>query len=104
VGLTDNIGLIEPFEEFVAFATDRKPMIPVIYQDSSSVVSLVTKQVGVTRGKHLQARKNLAKEAIKENCIVVKHVMVPKMKANGFREGHDPKESLCIMILNHILE
>jgi hypothetical protein len=40
VGLTNNIGLIELFEEFLGFVTDRKPMDHVIFQDSPLVVSL----------------------------------------------------------------
>jgi hypothetical protein len=35
VGLTNNIGLVKRFKEFVAFVTARKLMFPVIYQDSS---------------------------------------------------------------------
>ncbi len=53
VGLTNNIGLVELFEEFLAFMAARGSMVPMIYQDSSSVVSLVMKEGGVPRTKHL---------------------------------------------------
>jgi hypothetical protein len=92
VGLTDSIGLVELFEEFVAFVAAREPMVPVTYQDSLSVVSLVMKGGGVPRTKHLRARMNLTKEAICKNWIVVKHVLSPEMKADGFSKGYDPKD------------
>jgi hypothetical protein len=57
--------------------TDRKPVIPIVYQDFLSVVSLVTKGDGVPRTNHMRARMNLAKEAIQEkNRIIVKHKVI----------------------------
>jgi hypothetical protein len=34
----------------------------------------------------------LAKEVISENRIVVKHVLSPEMKADGFSKGYDPRD------------
>ncbi len=48
---------------------------PTTYQDSTSVISFVTKGGGVVRTKHLQVGINLAKEAVAEDrvCIVYLH-------------------------------
>jgi hypothetical protein len=52
VGLTDNISLIELFEEFVAFVTETKYMLPIIFQDLSSVVGLVTNEDEFIKGSY----------------------------------------------------
>jgi len=44
VALTDNIGLVELFEELITFLVNDKIVTPIIYQDSSSVVSLVVEE------------------------------------------------------------
>jgi hypothetical protein len=61
IGLTDNIGLVELFQEFVEFLTMNGVKTPVIYQDCQAVISLVTKGGGITRTKHLRARMHLGK-------------------------------------------
>ncbi len=63
VALTDNIGFVEIFEEFFGFIINREKRVPpLIYQDSTSVISLVTKGGGIVRTKHLRVRMNLCKE------------------------------------------
>ncbi len=42
VALSDNLGFIELFEEFLAFVENRGKQVPTIYQDSTSAISLVT--------------------------------------------------------------
>jgi len=37
VALTDNIGFVELFSEFIGFITNTKMKIPIIYQDCTSV-------------------------------------------------------------------
>ena len=54
MGLTDYIGLVEAFAEFVAFITNSTIQVPTIFQDSTSVISLVTKGGDVVRTKHLR--------------------------------------------------
>jgi hypothetical protein len=49
VGLSDNVGLAELFAEFVAFVTNSEQMKPLIYQDSTSVITMVTEGGGATR-------------------------------------------------------
>jgi len=54
VALTDNVGFVELFEEFLSFLLNIKERTPVIYQDCTSVIDLVTKGGGVVRTKHLR--------------------------------------------------
>jgi hypothetical protein len=42
VALSDNIGFAELFAEFVAFVMNSEQMKPLIYQDSTSVITMVT--------------------------------------------------------------
>jgi hypothetical protein len=64
IGLTDNLGLIEVFHEFLEFLALKKIEPPTIYQDCNAVVMLVTKGGGQTRTKHLRARMILGKEMV----------------------------------------
>lgn len=64
VGLMDNLGLVELFQEFIDFVTLQKLLLPVLYQDSTLEISLVTKGGCVMRTRHLRCRMNLAKEAL----------------------------------------
>jgi len=92
IGLTDNLGLIELFHEFVDFVTMRKVNPPTIYQDCNAVVSLVTKAGGQTRTKHLRARINLGKEMVNEKRVIVKYIRGEDMDAHGFSKPYDPAE------------
>jgi hypothetical protein len=56
IALTDNLGLVELFQEFVEFITRKKVMIPVVFQDYNTVVSLVTLGGGKLRTKHLPGK------------------------------------------------
>ena len=40
--------------------------VPIVYQDCTAVISLVTIGGGITRMKHMKARKNLDKESVDE--------------------------------------
>ncbi len=64
IGLSDNLGRVELFQEFLEFLMMQEIKMPVIYQDCQAVVSLVTKGGGVTQTKHLRARMHLGKEMI----------------------------------------
>jgi hypothetical protein len=66
IALTNNLGYVELFQEFVEFLTMSKQKPKTIYQDCSAVVTLVTKGGGITRTKHLRARINLGREAVEE--------------------------------------
>ncbi len=83
VGLANNVGMVELFEEFICFITNRNTKTPTIYQDCTAVVRLVNKGGGVTRTKHLRARINLAQKAIDEGRIKVEYIHNSKMRAKG---------------------
>jgi hypothetical protein len=63
------VGVMELFEEFVFFITNRPPHDSTIYWDLTVVVSLVAKGGGVTRTKHFRPRINLALEEINEKIF-----------------------------------
>jgi hypothetical protein len=92
VALTDNLHLAELFHEFVEYITAGTVNKPVIYQDCTAVVQLVTTGGGVTRTKHLRARMNMAREAIEQQRIQIVHCRAALMKADGLTkplEGTD---------------
>ncbi len=64
--LSDNLGLIELFHEFITFVMNSKIEIPLIYQDNTSVISMVTLGGGITRMKHMRLRIFLVLESLKE--------------------------------------
>ncbi len=74
------------------FITISKVQIPVIYQDCSVVVTLVTKGGGITRTKHLRVRMNLGKEMIEKNRASVEYMKAEGMIADGFSKPYDPAE------------
>ncbi len=83
VALSDNIGLVELFHEFITFLVSDKVSTPVIYQDSTSVITLVTQGGGVTRARHLRNRMHLVKEAVDEQRHNVRHCKMTEMIADG---------------------
>jgi hypothetical protein len=90
IGLTDNLGLVELFKEFVDFVTGKETRTPVIFQDCKAVISLITIGGGVMRTKHLRARMNLGKEMVDEGRAKVVYVRAEDMKADGFSKPLDP--------------
>jgi len=89
VVLTDNAGFVEIFSEFVGFITNTKVQIPIIYQDSTSVISLVKEGGGVVRMKHLQVRMELCKEALMQKRIEILYMPTGEMKADGLTKALD---------------
>jgi len=89
VALTDNIGFMELFTEFVGFIINTETQIPIIYQDSTSVISLVTECGGVARTKHLRVRTELCKEALSQKRIEIIHMPTGEMKADGLTKALD---------------
>jgi hypothetical protein len=95
VALSDNIGLVELFHEFITFLVSDKIPTPIIYQDCTSVITLVTQGGGVTRTRHLRNRMHLVKEAIDERKLIVYHCKASKMIADGLTkplEGAEYKQ------------
>jgi hypothetical protein len=92
IALTDNLGLVELFQEFVDYVTKKTTKMPVIFQDCYAVVTLVTKGGGKLRTKHLRARMNLRKEVVDEGRLKVIYQSAEGMEADGFSKPHDPAE------------
>ncbi len=94
VALSDYISFIELFYEFITFLASDQMSVPIIYQDSTSVITLVTQGGGVTRTRHLCNRMHLVKEAVDDNRINIRHCKTKEMIADGFTkplEGIDFK-------------
>jgi hypothetical protein len=94
VALSDYVGFVELFHEFVSFLISEQLSPPIIYQDSTSVITLVTQGGGVTRTRHLRNRMHLVKEAVDNEKINVRHCKTNDMIADGFTkplEGVDFK-------------
>jgi hypothetical protein len=87
VALSDNIGFAELFAEFVAFVTNSEQMKPLIYQDSTSVITMVTEGGGATRSKTMRTRMCLVLEAVKEDRIEIKYVNTKGMEADGLSKS-----------------
>ncbi len=84
VALSDYVGFIELFHEFVTFLASDQISVPIIYQDSTSVITLVTQGGGVTRTRHLHNHMHLVKEAVDDNHINICHCKTQEMIADGF--------------------
>jgi len=87
VALSDNIGFAELFAEFVAFVMNSEQMKPLIYQDSTSLITMVTEGGGVTRSKTMRTRMNLVLEAVKEERIEIRYVNTKGMEADGLSKS-----------------
>jgi hypothetical protein len=77
------LGLVELFHEFVSFLIGRKAFAPIVYQDCTAVISLITIGGGITRTKHMRARMNLGKESLKQKRMVVRYLNTKEMMADG---------------------
>ena len=87
MALTDNVGFMELFEEFLSFLLNVKERTPVVYQDCTSVIDLVTKGGGVVQTKHLRAWMNISREAILEERIKVIYCHTSWMIADGLTKA-----------------
>ena len=94
VGLTDHIGFVELFAEFLAFITNTKVEPPMIYQDCTAAISLVNECSGVARMKHLRVRMELCREALQQNKFSIKYVHTLKMIADGLMKALEGKPFL----------
>ncbi len=74
VMLMDNISFVEAFEDFFGFIVSEEAKAPMIYQNSTSVISLVMKGGCVIQTKHMCVRMNLCREAVQEKRIKVEYI------------------------------
>ena len=91
VGLTDNLGIVGLFREFVSFLIGEQAKVPIVYQDSTSVISLITLGGGITRTKHLTARMYIAKELVELQEILVCYLNTKDMPADGASKALEGK-------------
>jgi len=92
IALSDNIQFVELFAEFMAFITNSEIEAPVIYEDCTAVITLVTEGGGVMRTKHLRVRMELCKQPLQEGKFTIKYVNTKQMLADGLTkalEGDD---------------
>jgi hypothetical protein len=92
VALTDNVSFVELFAEFFAFIIDKDIKAPTIYQDSMSVISLISQGLGAMRTKHFRVRMNLGKEALENKRIIIKYFLTSKMIADGLTKMLEKKD------------
>ena len=83
VALTDKLRLIGLFHEVVLFLIGKEADVPIMSQDSTSVISLITKGGGTTRTKHLRAQMFIAKELVELREIILLYLNTKKMPADG---------------------
>ncbi len=67
----DNLELGESFHEFVTLFTGSVVQIPIVCQDSTSVISLITEGGEICCPKHLMTCINLGRESLNEKCLIV---------------------------------
>jgi hypothetical protein len=90
VALSDNVGFVELFSELVDFVlNERSRNPPLIFQDNTSVIDMVTSGGGITRTKHMRTRLYLMLEVIQENRITIRHIGTKEMKADCFTKCLD---------------
>jgi hypothetical protein len=89
VVLTDYIGLVELFEDFFSFIVNSKLSTPIVFQDRTSVVTLVTQGGGVTQTRHLFNCLHLAKETVDEKQLIIEHCKANLMITDGFTKPFD---------------
>ena len=76
----------------MAFVMNSKYIKPLVYEDCTAVISLVTEGGGVVRTKHLRVRMELVKQALQEERIMLRYVNTKQMLADGLTkalEGED---------------
>jgi hypothetical protein len=88
VALSDNLGFVELFQEFITFVTNAKIETPLIYQDNTSVISMVTTGGRVTRTKHMRTRMFLILESLKENKVTIHYIHTSGMIADGLTKPY----------------
>jgi hypothetical protein len=87
----------------MSFVLNCKVDVTIVYQDNTSVISLVTIKGSIARTKHLRARMCLVREAIDEKKLKIKHVLTADMIADGLTkslEGND-FDLFAAIVLGH---
>ena len=83
VALSNNVAFVELFAEFLAFIMNAEYKPPLILEDCTAVITLVSEGGGVARTKHLRVRMELTKQALKDNKFTLQYVSTKQMIADG---------------------
>jgi hypothetical protein len=86
--LTDNLGLVE------LFCGWKMGTMSIVHQDSVSVITLVTQEGDILMTRHRRALLHLAKENLEERRMLVQHIKMDGMIADG--ESKPLKGKDCI--------
>ena len=76
----------------MAFIRNTKYIKPLIYEDCTAVILVVTEGGGVVWTKNLCLRVELVKQALQDERIVIKYINTKQMLADGLTkalEGED---------------
>jgi hypothetical protein len=83
VALSDNLGFIELFQEFITFVTNAAVEVPLIFQDNTLVISMVTTGGGINTTKHMRTRMFLVLESLKEKPVTICYIHTSGIIADG---------------------
>jgi hypothetical protein len=82
VALSDLITAVEKCDEFMRSQGMCDMDLPVVFQDNTSTISLVTKGGGKPRTKHMRVRQQLVKEKFDHKEIDIQYVKTREMLAD----------------------
>jgi hypothetical protein len=82
VGVSDLLVTIEQCDEFIRSLGYKDVRPPLVLQDNTSTISLVTKGGGKPRNKYLRVRQYLVKDRVDDREIEVRYVRTNKMLAD----------------------
>jgi hypothetical protein len=82
VALSDILNVVILLDEFLQHQGHGSTHAPVIMQDNTSTISLVTKGGDQIRNKHLRARQYIVKQAVDDKEVGVQHVRTDRMIAD----------------------
>ncbi len=83
MALSDNLGFVQMFHEFLSLILNCKVRMLTVYQDNTLVISLVTTGGGIMQTKHMHTRMHLGLEAVMEKCFTIEYVHTSQMFADG---------------------
>ena len=75
----------------MSFLIGKKALVPIVYEDFTSVISLITIGGSITRTKHLRARMHIAKELVELKEILVSYLNTKDMPADGASKALEGK-------------
>ena len=92
IALSDTVQFVELFAEFLAFITNTEITSPIIYEDCTAVITLVTEGGGVMKTKHLRVCMELCRQALQETKFKIEYVNTKQMIADGLTKALEGDE------------